>query len=152
MQRVRSASIDVGDERIGDIGRGIVVLVGVGVADRPEDGERLASKIAALRIFEDESGKMSRALADVSGAVLAVPQFTLYADVRHGRRPDFAGAAPPDLGRRLFDAFCGVLRGARLDVRPGRFGAAMRVTIEAEGPVTIALATDAWREAELGTS
>jgi D-aminoacyl-tRNA deacylase len=126
--------------------------VGVGAADRPEDGERLAAKIAGLRIFEDEGGKMGRALADISGAVLAVPQFTLYADVRRGRRPDFAGAAPPDVGKRLFEAFCGVLRGGGLEVRAGRFGAAMRVTIEADGPVTIALATDPWREAELGAS
>ena len=144
--------MDVENERVGEIGRGIVVFVGVGLADRPEDGERLAAKITGLRIFEDGSGKMARALADVAGAVLAVPQFTLYADVRHGRRPDFAGAAPPDVGKRLFEAFCGVLRGSGLDVRAGRFGAAMRVAIEADGPVTIALATDAWREAELGTT
>jgi len=127
-----------------------VVLVGVGANDRPEDGERLAAKVAGLRIFDDDAGKMSRALTDVAGSVLAVPQFTLYGDTRHGRRPDFAGAAPPDLGRRLFDAFCGVLRGTGLEVRAGRFGAAMRVTIVSDGPVTIALATDPWREAEIG--
>jgi D-tyrosyl-tRNA(Tyr) deacylase len=126
-----------------------VVLVGIGASDRPEDGERLAAKIAALRIFDDDRGKMNRALADVGGVVLAVPQFTLYADVRHGRRPEFTGAAAPDVGRRLFDGFCGALRGAGLAVQSGRFGATMRVAIDADGPVTIALSTDGWRESEL---
>ena len=133
-----------------EIKSGVVVLLGVGLNDRPEDGERLAAKIAALRIFE-EAGKMQRALADVGGTVLAVPQFTLYGDARHGRRPDFTAAAPPELGKRLFDAFCGALRGSGVDVRQGRFGAAMLVTIEADGPVTLALSTDGWRESQLGS-
>jgi D-tyrosyl-tRNA(Tyr) deacylase len=128
----------------------VVVLLGVGASDRPEDGERLAAKVAGLRIFDDPSGRMQLALGDVTGSVLAVPQFTLYGDARHGRRPDFTAAAPPEMGRRLFDAFCGVLRGKGLDVRQGRFGASMRVTIEADGPVTLALSTDGWRESELG--
>ena len=145
---MRSASVDVGDERVADIRSGVVVLLGVGAHDRPEDGERLAAKIAALRIFE-EAGKMQQALADVGGVVLVVPQFTLYGDARHGRRPDFTAAAPPELGRRLFDAFCGALRGAGVEVRQGRFGAAMLVTIEADGPVTLALSTDGWRESEI---
>lgn len=132
-----------------EIKSGVVVLLGVGANDRPEDGERLAAKIAALRIFE-EGGKMQRALADVGGMVLAVPQFTLYGDARHGRRPDFTAAAPPELGKRLFDGFCGALRGAAVDVRQGRFGAAMLVRVEADGPVTLALSTDGWRESELG--
>jgi D-tyrosyl-tRNA(Tyr) deacylase len=148
VQRVRWAFVDVGDERVAEIAIGLVVLLGVGAKDRPEDGERLAGKIAALRIFDD-AGRMQRAVGDVRGAVLAVPQFTLYADARHGRRPEFTAAAPPDQGRRLFDAFCGVLRGAGIDVRQGRFGATMRVTIEADGPVTIALSTDGWAESEL---
>jgi D-tyrosyl-tRNA(Tyr) deacylase len=146
---VRSASVDVGDDRVADIKSGIIVLLGVGANDRPEDGERLARKIAGLRIFE-EAGKMQRALADVGGMVLAVPQFTLYGDARHGRRPDFTAAAPPELGKRLFDGFCGALRGAGVEVRQGRFGAAMRVTLEADGPVTLALSTDGWRESEIG--
>jgi D-aminoacyl-tRNA deacylase len=120
---------------VAEIKSGVVVLLGVGVNDRPEDGERLAAKIAALRIFE-EAGKMQRALADVGGTVLAVPQFTLYGDARHGRRPDFTAAAPPELGKRLFDGFC---------------GAAMLVGLEADGPVTLALSTDGWRESELGS-
>ena len=133
-----------------EIKSGVVVLLGVGLNDRPEDGERLAAKIAALRIFE-EAGKMQRALADVGGTVLAVPQFTLYGDARHGRRPDFTAAAPPELGKRLFDAFCGALRGSGIDVRQGRFGAPMLVSIEADGPVTLALSTDGWRESQLGS-
>lgn len=147
---MRSANVDVGDERVADIKSGIVVLLGVGANDRPEDGERLARKIAGLRIFE-EAGKMQRALGDVGGMVLAVPQFTLYGDARHGRRPDFTAAAPPELGKRLFDGFCGALRGAGVEVRQGRFGAAMVVTLEADGPVTLALSTDGWRESEIGS-
>jgi D-tyrosyl-tRNA(Tyr) deacylase len=147
---VRSATVDVGDERVAEIKAGVIVLLGVGANDRPEDGERLAAKIAALRIFE-EAGKMQRALADVGGMVLAVPQFTLYGDARHGRRPEFTAAASPELGKRLFDAFCGALRGTGIEVRQGRFGAGMLVTLEADGPVTLALSTDAWRESELGT-
>jgi D-tyrosyl-tRNA(Tyr) deacylase len=133
---------------VAEIKTGIVALVGVGASDRPEDGERLAAKIAGLRIFE-EGGRMQRALADVGGAVLAVPQFTLYGDLHHGRRPDFTAAAPPELGKRLFDAFCGALRGAGVDVRQGRFGASMIVSLEADGPVTLALSTDGWRESEV---
>jgi D-tyrosyl-tRNA(Tyr) deacylase len=148
VQRVRAATVDVGNERVAEIGPGVVALVGVGANDRPEDGERLAAKIAGLRIFE-ENGRMQRALADVHGMVLAVPQFTLYGDARHGRRPDFTAAAPPELGKRLFEAFCGALRGAGVEVRQGRFGAAMLVSLEADGPVTLALSTDGWRESEL---
>ena len=145
---MRAATVDVGDERVGEIKSGLVVLVGVGANDRPEDGERLAAKIAGLRIFE-EGGRMQRALADTGGAVLAVPQFTLYGDARHGRRPEFTAAAPADLGKRLFDAFCGALRGNGVEVRQGRFGAAMLLHLDADGPVTLALSTDGWRESEL---
>ena len=147
---MRSASVDVGDERVAEIKVGVLVLLGVGANDRPEDGERLATKIAGLRIFE-EAGRMQRGLADVGGMVLAVPQFTLYGDVRRGRRPEFTAAAPPEQGKRLFDAFCGALRGAGLEVRQGRFGAAMLVSLEADGPVTLTLTTDGWRESELGS-
>jgi D-aminoacyl-tRNA deacylase len=94
---------------------------------------------------------MQRALADVGGSVLAVPQFTLYGDARHGRRPDFTAAAPPEPGKRLFDGFCGALRGLGVDVRQGRFGVTMLVSLEADGPVTLALSTDGWRESELAS-
>ena len=150
VQRVRSASVRVADEEIARIGPGLAVLLGVAADDRAEDGERLAAKILALRIFDDERGKLDRTVLESGSAVLVVPQFTLYGDIRHGRRPDFAHAAPPDLGRRLFDAFCGVLRGANATVSMGRFGATMRVDLEDDGPVTIVLSTDGWAEGDIG--
>ena len=150
VQRVRSAAVHVGDESVARIDAGLVVLLGVAHDDRPEDGERLGAKILALRVFDDERGKLDRTVLDGKGGVLVVPQFTLYGDVRHGRRPDFAHAAPADLGRRLFDAFCGVLRGAGANVAMGRFGANMRVSLEGDGPVTIVVSTDAWAEGDLG--
>ncbi len=149
MQRVRSASVEVGTERIAAIGPGLVVLLGVGRDDRPEDGEALASKIAALRVFDNERGRMNRTVLDAEGEVLVVPQFTLYGDVRHGRRPDFTAAAPPEMGERLFGAFCGSLRGEGLRVASGRFGASMRVRLEADGPVTIVASTDGWAEGDI---
>ena len=149
MQRVRAASVEVGSERAGSIGHGLVVLLGVGANDTAIDGERLAGKVASLRIFDDGSGKLQHTVADANGGVLVVRQFTLYGDVRRGRRPDFTAAAPPEIGRRLFDAFCGVLRANGLTVSSGVFGAAMRVQIDADGPVTIVASTDRWAEGEL---
>lgn len=150
MQRVRSASVDVGDERVGSIGSGLAVLLGVGPADRATDGERLAAKIASLRIFADASGRLHHTVGEAGGSILVVPQFTLYGDIRKGRRPDFTRAAPPDQGERLYEAFCGALRGAGLSVGTGRFGAAMRMQIDADGPVTIVVSTDGWDEGDLG--
>ena len=150
VQRVRTASVHVEGGPDAKIGQGLVVLLGVAADDRPEDGERLGAKILALRIFDDERGKLGKTVDDVKGGVLVVPQFTLYGDIRHGRRPDFAHAAPPDLGRRLFDAFCGVLRGAGAAVERGTFGANMRLTIEGDGPVTIIVSTDGWAEGDIG--
>jgi D-tyrosyl-tRNA(Tyr) deacylase len=150
VQRVRSASVHVADETIATIGQGLAVLLGVAIDDRPEDGERVAAKVLALRIFDDGRGRLDRTVKDVSGSVLVIPQFTLYGDVRHGRRPDFTAAAAPELGRRLFDAFCGVLRGADAVVAQGRFGAEMRIVLEADGPVTLVLSTDGWAQADLG--
>src|SRR5690348_877309 len=150
VQRVRRAAVHVGDERVAELGQGLAVLLGVASDDRPEDGERLAAKIVALRIFDDDRGKLGRTVIDIAGGVLVIPQFTLYGDIRHGRRPDFAHAAPPDVGRRLFEAFCGVLRGANAAVAQGTFGADMRLEIEGDGPVTIVVATDGWAEADIG--
>ena len=150
VQRVLAATVRVEGQTAASIGPGLVVLLGVAADDRPEDGERLGAKILALRIFDDERGKLGKTLPDVSGGVLVVPQFTLYGDVRHGRRPDFAHAAPPDLGRRLFDAFCGVLRGAGATVVQGTFGATMRVEMQGDGPVTVVVSTDGWAEGDLG--
>ena len=150
VQRVRSASVHIVDETVATIGPGLAVLLGVAADDRPEDGERIAAKVLALRIFDDGRGRLDRTLKDAGGSVLVIPQFTLYGDVRHGRRPDFTAAAPPELGRRLFEAFCGVLRGADAAVAQGRFGADMRVVLEADGPVTLLLSTDGWAQADLG--
>ena len=150
LQRVRSASVFVENDELARIGSGLAILLGVAADDRPEDGERLAAKVLALRVFDDARGRLDRTVVDAGAEVLVVPQFTLYADVRHGRRPDFGHAAPPDLGRRLFDAFCGVLRGADARVSVGRFGADMRVHLEADGPVTIVVSTDGWAEGDLG--
>ena len=150
VQRVRSASVHVADEAVATIGPGLAVLLGVGADDRAEDGERVAAKVLALRIFDDERGRLDRTVKEAGGSVLVIPQFTLYGDVRRGRRPDFTRAAPPELGRRLFDAFCGALRGADAAVAQGRFGADMRIVLEADGPVTLALSTDGWEEADLG--
>jgi len=136
---------------VGEIGCGLVVLLGIAPSDTPEQAEWLADKIVGLRVFDDDDGKMNRDLIEVGGGVLIVSQFTLYGDARHGRRPDFTAAAPPDHGKRLFDAFCGALRGTGVEVRQGRFGAAMLVSVEADGPVTLALSTDVWRESELGS-
>lgn len=150
VQRVRSASVHVGDETVATIGPGLSVLLGVAADDRAEDGERVAAKILALRIFDDGRGRLDRTVKDTGGSILVIPQFTLYGDVRHGRRPDFTAAAPPELGRRLFEAFCGVLRGADAPVAQGRFGADMRIVLEADGPVTLVLSTDGWAQADLG--
>ena len=150
VQRIRSSSVRVGDESVATTGGGLAILLGIAHDDRAEDGERLAAKILALRIFDDERGKLGRTVLEAGGAVLVVPQFTLYGDIRHGRRPDFAHAAAPDIGRRLFDAFCGTLRGANATVAQGRFGANMQVDIEGDGPVTIVVSTDGWAEGDLG--
>ncbi len=152
VQRVRAATVHVAGETVARVGPGLVVLVGVGATDRAEDGERLGAKILALRIFDDGAGKLGRTVLDTGGSVLAVPQFTLYGDVRHGRRPDFAKAAPAEQGKRLFEAFCGVLRGAGATVAQGAFGADMRVEIEGDGPVTIVVSTDGWAEGDIGTA
>ena len=141
--------MDVRGERLSEIGHGLVVLLGVGRDDKPEDGERLARKIAELRVFADDLGRLQSTVADVGGGVLAIPQFTLYGDVRRGRRPDFTAAAAPEVAGRLYEAFCGALRAAGITVAMGRFGASMRVHIEADGPVTIVAATDRWLDAEL---
>ena len=145
---MRSASVSVDDERVAAIAHGLVVLLGVGDSDRPEDGERLARKIVELRVFEDARGRLHHAIADVGGAILAIPQFTLYGDLRRGRRPDFTHAAPPERGRALFEAFCASLRVSGAAVESGRFGAHMRIAMEADGPVTIVATTDGWDEAK----
>ena len=150
VQRVTRASVSVDGREVGRIGHGFVALVGVGRVDHAKDAQALADKLVELRVFDDEHGKMNRSLRDVAGAVLAVPQFTLYADARHGRRPDFTAAAAPSDAQRLYEAFVGFLRGRKVEVVSGQFGAHMLVSLTNDGPVTVTLTTDGWREAELG--
>ena len=137
LQRVSEASVEVGDERIAEIGTGLLALVAAGAGDSDADARRLAEKIARLRIFGDEQGRMNRSVVDVAGSVLCVSQFTLYADVARGNRPGFTSAAPPEQGRMLVDAVADQLRLAGLEVQTGRFGAHMRVSLVNDGPVTI---------------
>lgn len=140
IQRVSRARVTVADGRVaGEIGVGLLALIGVARDDADEDARWLADKIARLRVFNDEDGRMSLGLAEVGGSVLAVSQFTLIADTRRGRRPDFSGAARPDEGRLLFDAVVGWLRAAGVPVATGEFGTHMAVDITNDGPVTVIL-------------
>jgi len=139
IQRVSRASVTVSGERVAAIGRGYLALVGVTHGDSAATAGKLAGKTARLRIFEDDSGLMNLALADVGGAVLAVSQFTLYADVRKGNRPSFAGAARPGQGEAVYEAFVEELRAEGVPVQTGIFGAHMHVELVNDGPVTILL-------------
>jgi D-tyrosyl-tRNA(Tyr) deacylase len=140
LQRVKDASVTVGGERISEIGAGLLLLVGVAQGDGEAAADWLAEKVAGLRIFNDEEGKMNLNLKDVGGEVLAVSQFTLLADTRKGKRPSFVRAAPPEEAERLFDYFCERLRDAGVGpVRTGSFGAMMDVALVNDGPVTIVL-------------
>jgi D-aminoacyl-tRNA deacylase len=142
LQRVSSANVRVDGEIVGEIGRGLVALVGVGHSDTRAIVERLAGKSVDLRIFEDPAGKMNRSLRDLStepegAGMLVVSQFTLYADVRKGRRPSFTDAAPPNLGQDLVAAFAETVRSQGVTVATGLFGAHMVVGLNNDGPVTI---------------
>jgi D-tyrosyl-tRNA(Tyr) deacylase len=139
VQRVSRAEVKVGGESVGRIGNGLLVLLGVGNEDSESDAEYLAEKITGLRIFEDENGKMNLALPQVGGAVLAVSQFTLYGDVRKGKRPSFDGAAIPVRARELYEYFVRRIRDAGLPCETGRFQETMKVELVNEGPVTILL-------------
>ena len=139
LQRVSRASVTVDCERVAEIDRGFLALVGVGHGDTAEAATKLAAKTAKLRVFEDEAGLMNLALGDVGGAVLAVSQFTLYADTRKGNRPSFTDAAPPEQGEAVYGAFVTGLRAADVPVEMGIFGAHMQVNLVNDGPVTILL-------------
>lgn len=147
IQRVSEASVTIAGQVVGQIGRGLLVLLGVGHADGPGEAQQLAAKIAAMRIFPDDDGRFNRSVLDVGGAVLVVSQFTLYADTRRGRRPGFSDAAPPELAAPLVDTFADALRAQGLEVALGRFGAHMQVALVNDGPVTIMLDTATFREA-----
>jgi D-tyrosyl-tRNA(Tyr) deacylase len=137
IQRVSSAQVTVHGEVAGAIGKGFLVLLGVTASDGEAEAALLARKIAGLRVFEDADGKMNLALADIGGAVLAVSQFTLYADVRKGRRPSFIAAARPEQAEPLYQRFCQLLVAEGLPVAQGVFQAEMQVALVNDGPVTI---------------
>jgi D-tyrosyl-tRNA(Tyr) deacylase len=141
VQRVSEASVTVEGRVVGEIGRGFLVLLGVTHGDGEEEARVLARKIAHLRVFEDDAGKMNLALADVGGSVLVVSQFTLYGDTRRGRRPGFTDAAPPDVAEPLVARFAGLLREEGVPVAEGQFQAHMQVRLCNDGPVTLILDT-----------
>ena len=141
VQRVTRASVTVDGAELASIGRGFVVLIGVGVDDAEHDADALAHKIAGLRVFDDAEGAMNRALADVGGAALAVSQFTLLGDVRKGRRPSFIAAARGEHAEALYERVVAGLRATGLAVGTGRFGAEMAVALVNDGPVTILIDT-----------
>ena len=139
VQRVRRAKVTVNGAVSGEIGVGLLVLLGVSQTDTEADADYLAEKISGLRVFEDSDGKMNLAVAEVGGAVLAVSQFTLYGDVRRGKRPSFDAAARPELAKKLYDYFCARIRGTGLRCEEGVFQAMMDVELLNAGPVTILL-------------
>jgi D-tyrosyl-tRNA(Tyr) deacylase len=142
VQRVSRAQVSVDGRVIGQIGAGMLVLLGVGKTDDERAATYLAEKCATLRIFADAEGKMNRSVVDVGGAVLVVSQFTLYGDARGQRRPSFIAAAPPEQGQRLYEEFVRALRGHGLRVETGQFQAMMDVELVNDGPVTILLDSD----------
>ena len=137
VQRVREARVEVDGEVVGAIGAGLVAFVGAGRDDTERDALYVADKVAGLRVFEDDAGKMSKALADTGGSILAVSQFTVFGDVRRGRRPDFTAAKEPVEAERLFNRFVERARELGVPVQTGRFRAMMRVVADNDGPVTI---------------
>ncbi|MBN2164504.1 MAG: D-tyrosyl-tRNA(Tyr) deacylase [Pontiellaceae bacterium] len=139
VQRVKRASVTVDGECVSSIGHGLLVLAGVSHGDTPFDARFLAKKVAQLRIFEDEAGKMNRSVQDVDGSVLSVSQFTLYGDCRKGNRPSFIEAARPELGEELFDEFVRTIESLGFTPETGRFGADMKVDLLNDGPVTLLL-------------
>jgi len=139
VQRVSRAQVTAGGVVLGTIGRGLLVLLGVAATDNEADAHYLAEKVAGLRVFADENGKMNLAAADVSGAVLVVSQFTFYGDVRRGKRPSFDAAAPPEQARQLYEYFVERIRAAGLRCETGRFQETMEVELANDGPVTILL-------------
>lgn len=136
-QRVRQARVDVDGEVVGRIGAGLLVYLGAGKNDTPKEVQWMANKLASLRVFGDDAGRMSLDVGEAGGDVLVVSQFTLFGDVRKGRRPSFDGAAEPERARELYEGVCSALRERGLRVETGRFRAMMKVIASVDGPVTI---------------
>ncbi|MEY3338296.1 MAG: hypothetical protein RL245_1288 [Pseudomonadota bacterium] len=141
IQRVTEASVTVSGERIGEIGPGLLALIGVRPTDDEQTAQRLLERLLAYRVFGDAEGRMNLSLTDTGGGLLLVPQFTLAADTRKGNRPGFSTAAPPEQATRLFDHLCALARGTHPTVATGRFGADMKVALVNDGPVTFWLQT-----------
>ncbi len=141
LQRVTRAEVRIDDEVVGTIGHGLVVLLGVGPNDTDAVADGLAGRLTELRIFADDTGRTNRSIVDVAGAVLAVSQFTLYADTSRGRRPGFTGAAAADIALARYERFCTALAGLGVPVERGRFGASMALELVNDGPFTIWLDT-----------
>jgi D-tyrosyl-tRNA(Tyr) deacylase len=141
LQRVSRAAVRVAGETIAEIGPGLLLLVGIGAGEGSGQDDRLADKVVHLRVFEDDEGKMNRSLTDVGGEILVVPQFTLYGDMRSGRRPSWDAAAPPEVAADRVEAFARALEARGATVRRGRFGAHMEVDFVNDGPVTLWLDT-----------
>lgn len=137
LQRVRNGRVKVNQDTLAEIGPGLVILLGVGHGDSEQEAQYLAEKIANLRIFEDQEGKMNLSVLDVAGEAIVVSQFTLYADTRKGRRPSFTAAAPPEIASPLVDRFADLLAQQGVPTQTGDFGAHMLVEIANDGPVTI---------------
>ncbi len=140
-QRVRCCTIRVGDERVGEMGQGLLALVGVARGDTPADAEQLASKLVHLRVFEDEQGRMNHSLLEAGGSLGIVSQFTLLGDCRRGRRPSYADAAPPEEAERLIELLLATARVLEVPLATGRFRAHMSVELTNDGPVTVLLDT-----------
>lgn len=139
IQRIQSASVSVDQKKISAIGPGLLVFLGITHTDELSDADYLVDKIANLRVFEDSTGKMNRSVADISGEIMVVSQFTLYGDCRKGRRPSFSAAAGPEKAERLYDAFTEKMRTQGISVRTGQFRAMMEVSLVNDGPVTLIL-------------
>ena len=137
VQRVKYARVKVAGETVGEIGAGLLILLGIGAEDTEKEAAFVADKCANLRIFEDDAGKMNRSLLDTGGGALVISQFTLYGDASHGRRPSFSAAAPPELAEPLYLKFVELMKNAGVSVATGRFRAEMAVELCNDGPVTI---------------
>lgn len=141
VQRVSEARVVVDGETVGEIGPGLMVLLGVGHGDTPEQARWMADKLVGLRIFDDAEGKMNLSLADVGGAMLVVSQFTLWGDCRKGRRPSFVSAAPPEMAEELYERFVEEVKGRGVTAATGRFRTHMEVSLTNDGPVTLTIET-----------